>query len=216
MPAIGARDVHGHTDGATLMVVVTDERQREYIEVCGAVVNWARGRPDICGVAVVGSWARAEPRMDSDIDLVILTNDKPVYLARDDWAPAAVAQPAELIKTREWGPLTERRISVGSRLEIEFGFAPPSWAETDPLDPGTAYVVSNGCIPILDHGELFEKVIEVVRARSGPSGPRVPARPMREHASSAERTTCTSSARQCVGSLRPAARRGGRTAGWSW
>jgi predicted nucleotidyltransferase len=63
-------------DGATLGRVVTDERCTEYAEACDAVVKWASGRPDIQGVAVVGSWARSEPRMDCDIDLAILTTQK--------------------------------------------------------------------------------------------------------------------------------------------
>jgi uncharacterized protein len=142
--------------------VVTDERRREYTEVCKAVVKWASGQPDIKGVAVVGSWARSEPRMDSDIDLVILTTQKAAYSVGEDWASVAVSQPAELIRTQEWGPLTERRIRVASGLEIEFGFALPHWAETHPVDPGTAGVVSNGCIPILDRGELLKKLVEAV------------------------------------------------------
>jgi hypothetical protein len=142
--------------------VVTQERRRDYSEVCNAVVEWARGRPDIVGVAVVGSWARSEPTMDSDIDLVILTTDKAAYTVSENWASVAVSQPAELIRTQEWGPLTERRIRVASGLEIEFGFAPPNWAETDPVDPGTAGVVSDGCTPILDHGELLQKLVEAV------------------------------------------------------
>jgi hypothetical protein len=116
--------------------VVTDEKRREYTVVCSAVVEWAGERPDIKGVVVVGSWARSEPSMDSDIDLVILTTEKSAYLVSDDWVSIAVSQPAELIRTQEWGPVTESRIKVASGLEIEFGFGSPQWAETDPADPG--------------------------------------------------------------------------------
>jgi predicted nucleotidyltransferase len=149
-------------EGGTLGDVVTDERRQEYTEVCNSVVVWARGRADIIGVAVVGSWARSEPRMDSDIDLVILTTDKAAFTLNEDWVSVAVSQPAELVRTQEWGPLTERRIRVASGLEIEFGFASPNWAETDPVDPGTARVVSDGCTPILDPGELLHKLIHAV------------------------------------------------------
>jgi hypothetical protein len=140
--------------------VVTDERRREYTEICHAVLDWASGRLDIVGVAVVGSWARSEPRMDSDIDLVILTTEKDAYSLNETWTSLAVSQPAEFIRTQAWGPLTERRIRVSSGLEIEFGFAAPNWASTDPVDPGTAGVVSDGCIPILDRGELFQNLLE--------------------------------------------------------
>lgn len=142
--------------------MVTDQRRREYTEVCDAVVGWANGRPDIQGVAVVGSWARAEPRMDSDVDLVILTTEKGAYSASEAWASTAVSQPAEIIRTQEWGPMTERRIRLASGLEIEFGFASPNWAEINPVDPGTAQVVLKGCVPLLDRDELFEKLLDAV------------------------------------------------------
>jgi hypothetical protein len=51
---------------------VTDKR-REYTQVCDAVVNWASERSDIRGIAIVGSWASSDARMDFDVDLVILT-----------------------------------------------------------------------------------------------------------------------------------------------
>ena len=59
--------------------------------------------------------------MDSDIDLVVLTTQKAAYSDSEEWASVAVSQPAELIRTQEWGPLMERRIRVASGLEIEFG-----------------------------------------------------------------------------------------------
>ena len=142
--------------------MVTDERRREYTEVCDAVVNWVSERPDIRGVAVVGSWARSEPRMDSDVDLVILTTDEGAYLVSEAWASTAVSQPAQIIRTQEWGPMTEHRIRLASGFEIEFGFAPPNWAETNPVDPGTARVVLHGCVPLLDRDELFEKLLGAV------------------------------------------------------
>ena len=142
--------------------MVTDERRREYTEVCDAVVGWASERPDIKGVAVVGSWARSEPRMDSDVDLVILTTEKGAYSASEAWASMAVLQPAEMIRTQEWGPMSERRIRLASGLQIEFGFASPNWAETNPVDPGTARVVRDGCVPLLDPNELFEKLLGAV------------------------------------------------------
>jgi uncharacterized protein len=157
--------------------VVTDERRREYTEICDSVVEWASRRSDIAGVAVVGSWARSEPRMDSDIDLVILTTETATYTLNEDWASVAVSQPAELVRTQEWGPLTERRIRVASGLEVEFGFAPPTWAETDPVDPGTAGVVSDGCTPILDRGELLEKLVQAVDRERPDAGCHRPVSP---------------------------------------
>ena len=42
------------------------------------------------------------------------------------------------------GPLTERRLLLKGGLEVEVGIAEPSWAATDPVDPGTRRVVTDG------------------------------------------------------------------------
>lgn len=116
----------------------------------GAVAAWARSRGDVRGVAVVGSWARGEARRDSDVDLVVLTDAVERYCGEDGWIRAALGADAEVVRRRNWGVVTERRVRLRSGLEVEFGLAPPSWASTTPLDRGTAGVVRRGCIPLVD------------------------------------------------------------------
>jgi len=41
--------------------------------------------------------------------------------------------------------LTERRVRLESGFEVELGLVPPTWAEADPVDPGTSTVVRGGC-----------------------------------------------------------------------
>jgi uncharacterized protein len=131
----------------------------EYEAVVAAVARWAGQQPDIKAVAVVGSWARGEARMTSDVDLVVVTEQKARYRQDDDWVPRALAGQAELVRSQEWGVLTERRVRLPSGLEVEFGFVPPEWAATDPVDPGTARVVRDGCRPILDDNALLRNLI---------------------------------------------------------
>lgn len=50
-------------------------------------------------------------------------------------------QPARI---EAWGPLTERRLLLEDGLEVEVGIAEPAWAATDPVDPGTRRVVTDG------------------------------------------------------------------------
>ena len=102
--------------------------------------------------------------MDSDLDLVILTVDKRRYATDDGWLQGAVGKQGEIVRTQEWGPLTERRAVLQSGFEIEFGFVSPSWASTEPLDAGTARVVSDGCLPLHDPSGAFELLIATVRA----------------------------------------------------
>lgn len=144
--------------------MVTPERAAEYYGVVRSVTAWADGQRDITGLAVVGSWARREPRMDSDLDLVVLTADKQRYVTDDRWVMGAVGQQAELVRTQAWGPLTERRVALQSGFEIEFGFVAPTWASTQPLDAATANVVRDGCLPLHDPWGALGLLIAVVRA----------------------------------------------------
>lgn len=75
----------------------------------------------------------------------------------------ALLESAEIVRTQDWGHLTERRVRLSSGLGVEFGFVSPSWAATDPIDPGTASVVRDGCRPLEDSGGMFECLIAALR-----------------------------------------------------
>jgi len=142
--------------------MVSDARVAEIRQVQRAVVAWAEQRSDIEGVAIVGSWARSTARNDSDIDLVVLTQRKDEYIVDDAWVHDAVGQTVSIVRTQVWGPLTERRVRLASGLEVEFGFATPEWAAIDPLDDGTARVIRDGCIPLIDRRRYFAQLIAAV------------------------------------------------------
>ena len=136
---------------------ITPDRDAEIARVVEAVTAWTHTRPDIQGVVVVGSWARGTATMSSDIDIVLLTNDPATYIASTGWW--GFLGRAELIATRQWGPLTELRVALASGLEIEFGIVPPSWASIDPLDPGTMRVVRDGVQIIYDPDGLLRALV---------------------------------------------------------
>lgn len=142
-------------DNATM---VNDARVAEYRSVVAAVTGWAEPRADIIAIGIVGSWARGEHHDGSDVDVVVLTPHKAAYAAGDDWIAAALGQVVPIVRRAEWGVLTERRVRLPSGLEIEFGLVEPSWAQTDPIDPGTAAVVADGgLLPAHDpHGLLTQ------------------------------------------------------------
>jgi len=132
---------------------IEPQRRAEVLDLLSTVTSWAETRADIRAVAVVGSWARDEATMTSDLDLVMLTSDVGRYVSTDDWRN--FLGPTELMRTAEWGVLMERRVRVPSGLEIEFGFAPLSWARTNPLDSGTLSVVRDGCRILHDPDDLL-------------------------------------------------------------
>jgi hypothetical protein len=125
---------------------------------------WARQRPDIRGLALVGSRARGTARPDSDVDLVVLTTRPDGYLSGDDWWRALGA--TRMLGSKAWGRLTERRLLVDGDLEVEVGVAEPAWAATDPVDPGTRQVVIDGMRILHDpDGRLAALAVAATRGR---------------------------------------------------
>jgi uncharacterized protein len=146
--------------------VPSQERTREVNAFMSALEQWAAKRDDIVAIAVVGSWARGAARADSDLDILLLTDDQTAYLNREDWI-AALAPEAELLRTGDWGAIAERRFVLRSGLEIEFGVGRPSWADTAPMDPGTRAVVRNGLRPVFDPRGLLAKLAAVCLSVGG-------------------------------------------------
>jgi hypothetical protein len=61
----------------------------------------------------------------------------------------------------DYGIVWSRHIQLEPTCEIEFTFCAPSWAATDPVDPGTVDVVSQGCRVLSDKAALFEKLLAI-------------------------------------------------------
>jgi uncharacterized protein len=149
--------------------VIDAKRTQEYEAVVTAAAGWAGGRADVRALAVVGSWARGEATMDSDVDLVVIVTDTARLLADDDWLGDAMGQPGDVIRRQEWGVLTERRVRLASGLEVELGIVSPAWAACDPVDAGTARVVRDGCIPLVDPDGLLDRLITAAAHQAGHS-----------------------------------------------
>ena len=135
---------------------LSEERTSAGERICRAVTDWASTRPDVCAVALVGSWARGAAATASDLDFVILS-DAPVLLTeREGWW--AFLGEAELIRTQDWGIAVERRLRLPSGFEVEFTIAPRTWADV-PLDPGTRRVLSDGARSLVDPERLLGRAI---------------------------------------------------------
>ena len=128
--------------------------------------DWATQQPDVVAVGLAGSWARGNPTMGSDVDLIVLTTAKEAYLEDGNWIEEFGG--LRIIRTRDWGPLyTERRFVLPSSLEVEFGVAPPSWAATDPPDPGTREAVRDGGLrSIYDPEGILAHFIRAVKEKA--------------------------------------------------
>jgi hypothetical protein len=128
------------------------------------VIAWASRRADVRALGLAGSWARDEATMDSDVDLVILSERPELYAGVTDWIEPATGQPGHIVRTKAWGPVTERRVQLASGLLVEYGFAPPTWADVSPVDEGTARVVADGFSVLYDPVGLLTRLVHAVAA----------------------------------------------------
>lgn len=149
------------TRHAKLVGTMSEDRAHEVGDTIALATKWAQTRPDIRAVALVGSYARGTPRGHSDVDLVVLTDNVESYVENDDWA--STFGPAKIVRRQQWGAVIERRLARPSGLKIEINFGQPSWAATDPVDPGTERVVRDGIRPLYDPDRIVARLVEACR-----------------------------------------------------
>ncbi len=123
------------------------------------VGGWAAEHRDVRGVVVVGSWARNAARMDSDVDIVVLTDTS----AHADPALWTRLLDGDVIRLQQWGPVREVRLRRASGLEVEMGVVSPSWADTDPVDAGTRRVITDGHRIVYDPDGTLEALAAACR-----------------------------------------------------
>jgi predicted nucleotidyltransferase len=131
-------------------------RPAERAGVVDRVTRAAAARPDVLGLLLAGSTARGTARPDSDVDLVLLTTD-PARYADGAWTDALGL--GTRLRTRSWGAVTEWRYATASGLEVEINVGSPDWARTDPVDPGTRRVVTDGARPLHDPRGLLAALL---------------------------------------------------------
>jgi predicted nucleotidyltransferase len=127
----------------------TIEDIREFLNT---FVTWASRQPDVQGIALVGSFARGAAHEDSDIDLVILTDQPHPYLEDMQWI--ARFGIVEKVQTEEYGKLISIRVWYENGPEVEYGITRPDWAAL-PLDAGTQRVISDGMMVLFERGNVL-------------------------------------------------------------
>ena len=107
----------------------------EFLE---GVVEWGAAQLDVRAIALVGSHARGDAGPDSDIDVVLLVDSPARYVERADWIGELGGD--RMLRTRQWGDITERRFALDDGTEVDCGVGTPSWAGLPEMrvlyDPG--------------------------------------------------------------------------------
>jgi uncharacterized protein len=146
-------------------VAVSEARAAESERLVARATAWAEAEPGVVGALLVGSYARSEPNMQSDVDLVVLTDHADAYRDTTDWIATAAGEDAPVVRTQLWGVLLERRVRLASGLEVEFGFVAPSWAGVDPVDDGTTGVVERGMRALYDPDGIVARLSDEISRR---------------------------------------------------
>lgn len=110
--------------------------------------------PSIITVLLVGSYARNEQKEGSDIDLVVITNEKEKLIIEDKWIKM-FGEPKDKV-IEEWGEIKSLRVKY-KEYEIEFGIGTEEWIRM-PLDRGTERVLRDGYIIIFDRGNSMQDI----------------------------------------------------------
>ena len=143
--------------------------------------RWAGRRGDVAALALVGSWARRAARLDSDIDLVLLTERPQFFRENQDWLDEIDWDSLGLFVAgwhdAEYGDIWSRHVRLGNRRSrdllapappaipvIEFGFGRPDWASVEPLESGAARVVREGCRILFDPQGLLARLVWALQA----------------------------------------------------
>ena len=128
------------------------------------VRNWAEIQNDIKAILLVGSYARGQAHEDSDIDLVLMTNEPDKYL--NDYSFAETFGNISEIEKEFWGRVTSLRIWYKDSFEVELGITTPDWITEDPLDAGTLRTITDGAKVVIDRiGDLESLFVSVSKGK---------------------------------------------------
>ena len=120
------------------------------------VVSWASKQDYVLGVSLVGSYARNQARLDSDVDLVILSNKPAELLIENEW----LRKFGEPVSNRhgDYGLVQSKHVLYENGLKVEYGITTLEWTNTKPVDSETRIVVTDGMRILYDPVNAFKRL----------------------------------------------------------
>jgi hypothetical protein len=138
---------------------MTPEQANALIAV---IARWVDARSDLRGLALCGSWARGDARVDSDLDLVVLSAE-PDRLADQGFLPeidfpGAGFQSVSATKAH-YGAVWSWHIDLHPSADVELTVAALAWASTAPMDEGTRAIAKDALRILVDKDELLKRLL---------------------------------------------------------
>ncbi len=121
------------------------------------ISEWAEQDENTTNILLVGSWARNQANENSDVDLVIIVKNSATLLEDLEWVKQFGSTTTSLIE--DWGLMQSIRTFYSHGFEVEYGITTKQWLNTDPIDPGTFRVISDGCKIILDKDKGLKNLL---------------------------------------------------------
>ncbi|MGK7934765.1 MAG: nucleotidyltransferase domain-containing protein [Xenococcaceae cyanobacterium] len=123
-------------------------------------VSWASKQDSVLGVSLVGSYARDTPRPDSDVDLVILSDQPNQLLTDNQW----LLKFGEIVSNRhgDYGLVQSKHVLYKDGLKVEYGITTLEWTQTNPVDCETYRVVIDGMRILYDPENAFKYLQDAV------------------------------------------------------
>ena len=106
-------------------------------------------------IILVGSYARNEQRSDSDIDLVLISDEKEELLTNAGWT-RVFGNPITPINYEYYGEITSLRLYTELN-EYEIGVGTMKWIEL-PLDFGTRKTLEDGYIVLYEKDNVLRHI----------------------------------------------------------
>jgi len=133
---------------------------------------WAATRPDIAAILLVGSWVRGEAGPESDVDLVIVTEEPGRMLNDHGWLDDLGT--VHSVQEEDWGRVQSLRVVHAAELEVEYGLTDRVWL-AEPMDPGTEAVLKGGVRIVFQRDDHISRALEPFLSddvgAGGPVGP---------------------------------------------
>ncbi len=128
------------------------------------IADWSQTHPDILGSLLVGSYSSGKTHQNSDIDICLFTKKTEMFFSDQSWVKT-FGDPKK-VTTEHWGVVKTLRVFYSNHEEVEFNFADPSWASTDPIDPETFKVISKGARILYDPSGFLDRLLKSVLNQS--------------------------------------------------